>query len=254
MRWPERCVLALCFGVAAGGCAPPLGERVLTPSRGAWRRAGRIRRFTAENLYDCIDGEADHVISFGFRSLAQATYRRGGGAEATVDVYDMGSTPNAFALFRGRANVEADPLDVGSEGAWDEARIEFWQDRFYVALTVASDAERRSARALARQLADALPPTEAWPAYLELLPLGGRVARSEQYLPADFLGHEFLKRAVSARYRLGGREALLFACRYASWGEAAQALDRFEAAVGTQRPVRPLALGERCFLADDPVL
>jgi hypothetical protein len=254
MRWPEQLALALCLGVVSAGCAPPLAERLLTPSLGTWTRAGPIRRFTADNLYDCIDGEADYVISFGFRSLAQAAYRRSARAETTVDIYDMGSAPNAFALFRSRANVEAQPIDLGSEGACDEARAEFWQHRFYLALSMPSSAERESVLALARRLADALPPTKAWPTYLELLPVTGRVARSEQYLPTDFLGHEFLQRAVSARYRLGDREAMLFACRYDAPREAAQALDRFDALLRTQRPTQPLALGEGGFVTSDPLL
>jgi len=232
----------------------PLGERYLASSLGGWRRAGRICRFTSENLYEVIDGEAPFVISFGFRSLAQATYRRGAEGESTVDIYDMGSTSNAFALFRSRANVEAPPVDVGSEGAGDDARVEFWQGPFYVALSIPSPAEHRSVLALARDLADTLPPTEAWPAYLRLLPTAGRVARSEQYLPSDFLGHEFLKRAVTARYKLGGREATLFACRYESADEAAGALGRFEAYLRKQRPTRPLALGDGGFLAEEPFL
>ena len=254
MRWPDRLVVALSLALTAAGCARPMGERFLTPARGGWRRVGAVRHFTRENLYDTINGEADFVVSFGFRSLAQADYRRGATAETVVDLYDMGSTSNAFALFRSRSNVEGQPLDVGSEGAGDESRIEFWQGPFYVELRIPSAEERPSVLALAREFAGALPPTEAWPAYLKLLPTGTRVARSEQYLPSDFLGRAFLQRAVSARYKLPGREAVVFACRYDSPKEAAAALERFEAVLRKQRLTRPLALGEKGFLADDDLL
>lgn len=252
MPWPERTLACILLAVACG-CARPAGQRYLTPSRGEWTRAGPIRRFTADNLYDYIDGEAPFVVSFGFRSLAQATYRRGG-ADTIVDIYDMGCADNAFALFRSHSNVEAEPLDVGSEGASDEARVDFWQGRYYVAVGLPSPAERPSALALARGLARDLPPTAAWPAYLALLPTDGRVARSEQYAPSDFLGRQFLKNAVFARYRLGDAEATLFACRCDSPTEAAVVLERLEFAYRKKHPVRPLAVGEGGFAADEPTL
>ena len=166
----------------------------------------------------------------------------------------MGSASNAFALFRSRADLEAEPLDVGSEAVGDQTRAEFWQGPFYVDVVAFEPAEGFSAVTLARDLARSLPPTKAWPAYLELLPTRGRVARSEQYLPHDLFGRSFLNRAVTARYKLGGRRAMLFACRCDSPKEAAEALDRFEAALRQKRATRPVALGQRGFLADDPVL
>lgn len=259
MRWPERLSLGLLVAVAAGGCARPSAEQILRPSYGQWRRAGPIVHFTADNLYDHIDGEADFVIRFGFRSLAQATYRRGAEVQSTVDVYDMGSADNAFALFRSRADVEARALDVGTEGAGDEARVEFWQDGYYVDLSIWSPEAGTSVLALARELARALPPTKAWPAYLKLLPQRGRVARSEQYLPTDFLGHAFLNRAVTARYKLDGRPGrgtgiTLFACRCDDPGQAAEALARLQAALRGHGDPGPLAVGEGGFVANEPSL
>ena len=254
MRWHDRLALAVWVALTVGGCAQSSGDRFLTASRGGWRRKGPVLRFTAGNLYDHIDGEADCVIPFGFRSLANAWYRHGTETECAVDIYDMGSASNAFALFRSRADLEAEPLDLGSEAVGDETRAEFWQGAFYVDVVAFSPAEGFSALTLARDLARSLPPTKAWPPYLELLPTRGRVARSEQYLPRDLFGRSFLNRAVTARYKLGGRQAMLFACRCDSPKEAAEALDRFEAILRQKRPTRPVTLGRRGFLADDPVL
>ena len=251
MSWRKRLALAALPVLLAGGCARPLGEAFLPKSLHGWGRVGAVRHFTPENLYDYINGVAPVVCSFGFRSLAQATYRREAD-EAVVDIYDMGAADNAFALFRSQSNVEAAPLDVGTEGSSDEARVEFWQARFYVAASSAAPEARDRVAALARELARDLPPTEAWPAYLGLLPAEGRLARSETYAPADFLGHECLERAVAARYTVVGREAMIFACRYESAAEAASALARLEAHYRQKQPPRPLALGEGGFVADDP--
>ena len=246
----RRAVVAVLLAPALVGCASSPDEDLLPPERGEWRRAGDVTRYTADNLYDYIDGSAPFVISFGFQSLATADYRRADEPVTTVDLYDMGSADNAFALFRNKANLEAEPVEVGTEGAGSEARIEFWQGPYYVAVSNPSPEESEHVLSLARDVAKSLPATEAWPAYLKLLPEVGRVPRSEKYLPDSFLGYAVLKRAVSARYTCGDGEVTLFVCRYDSPQAAAEALDAFKAQLEKKAPTKPLTCGDGGFVAD----
>jgi len=246
----QRLIAVVVIGAALAGCASPADDDLLPRERGEWRRAGAVTRYTAENLYDYIDGSAPFVISFGFRSLATADYRRADEPVTTVDLYDMGSSDNAFALFRNKANLEAEPVEVGTEGAGSEARIEFWQGPYYVAVSNPSPDESEKVLALARDVAKSLPATDAWPAYLKLLPKTDRVPRSEKYLPDSFLGYACLKRAVSARYKCGDAEVTLFACRYDTPQAAAQALDAFKAQLEKKAPTKPLTCGEGGFVAE----
>jgi len=254
MCWRERAVVVVAMSAVVGGCASSPGGDLLPPERGEWRRAGEVTRYTADNLYDYIDGSAPFVISFGFRALATADYRRASEPVTTVDLYRMGSADNAFALFRNKANLEAEPVEVGTEGAGADARIEFWQGPYYVAVSNPSPEERENVLALARDVAASLPPTEAWPAYLKLLPEAGRVPRSEKYLPDSFLGYACLKRAVSARYTCGDAEVTLFACRYDAPEAAAQALDAFKAQLEKKEPTEPLDRGDGGLVAEKFIL
>jgi len=250
----QRLVAVVVIGAALAGCASSPEGDLLPPERGEWRRAGAVTRYTADNLYDYIDGSAPFVISFGFQSLATADYRRASEPVTTVDLYDMGSADNAFALFRNKANLEAEPVEVGAEGAGSEARIEFWQGPYYVAVSNPSPEESEHVLALARDVAESLPPTEAWPAYLELLPETHRVPRSEKYLPDSFLGYEVLQRAASARYKCGDAEVTLFACRYDTPQAAAEALAAFKAQLEKKAPTKPLDCGDGGFVADTFIL
>ena len=247
---------AILLAAAAGGCAGSAGDQLLAPVRGEWKRTEPVKSFGPRNLYEYIDGEADLVIAFGFKALTTAGYRRATEPETTVDVYEMGTAADAFALFRSNANLEAEPLDIGTEGAGAEARIEFWKGPKYVLVSNPSAAERDHAIALARELAQALPPGEGWPAYIELLPATGspRRPRSEKFLPADFLGQPLLKRTVSARYKIGSREATVFASRSDTPEEAAQALASLQAYLQKKRETKPLARGDGGFLGEDPDL
>ena len=254
MCWRERTIAVVAIGAALAGCASSPDDDLLPPERGGWRREGDVTRYTADNLYDYIDGSAPFVISFGFRSLATADYRRADEPVTTVDLYDMGSSDDAFALFRNKANLEAEPVEVGSEGAGSEARIEFWQGPYYVAVSNPSPEESEHVLALARDVAKSLPATEAWPAYLDLLPTDGRVPRSEKYLPDSFLGYEALQCTVSARHKVGDAEVTLFACRYDTPQAAAQALDAFKAQLEKKNPTKPLGRGDGGFVADTFIL
>jgi len=250
----QRLIAVVVIGAALAGCGSSSDDGLLPPERGEWRRTGAVTRYTSENLYDYIDGSAPFVISFGFRSLRAADYRRGEEPVTTVDLYDMRSSDNAFALFRNMANLDAQPVEVGTEGAGAEARIEFWQGPYYVVVSNPSPEEREHVLALARDVAASLPATQAWPAYLELLPAAGRVPRSEKYLPGSFLGYACLKRTVSARYTCGDAEVTLFACRYDTPQAAAQALDAFKAQLEKRAPTKPLDHGEGGFVAEKFIL
>ncbi|KPK46410.1 MAG: hypothetical protein AMK72_09860 [Planctomycetes bacterium SM23_25] len=254
MPWPERTLAVVMMGVALAGCASAPEGELLPPERGEWRRAGAVTRYTADDLYDYIDGSAPFVISFGFRSLATADYRRADEPVTTVDLYEMGSSDNAFALFRNKANLEAEPVEVGTEGAGSDARIEFWQGPYYVAVSNPSPQEREQVLALARDVAKSLPATRAWPAYLDLLPTADRVPRSEKYLPDSFLGYACLARAVSARYALAGDEVTLFACRYDTPQAAAKALGAFKAQLEKKDPTKVLDCGDGGLVSETFIL
>ena len=254
MCWRERTIAVVVIGSALAGCGSAPEGDLLPPERGQWRRAGPVTRYTPDNLYDYIDGAAPFVISFGFRSLRAADYRRGEEPVTTVDVYDMRCSDNAFAFFRSMANLEAEPVEVGTEGAGAEARIEFWQGPHYVVVSNPSPEEREHVLALARDVAASRPATQAWPAYLDLLPKAGRVPRSEKYLPGSFLGYEALTRTVFARYKCGDAEVTLFACRYDTPQAAAQALDAFKAQLEKKEPTKPLTRGDGGFVAEKFIL
>ena len=247
-------VVLVTLVLAAAGCSSPGGDQILAPERGPWHRTGPVASYTADNLHEYIDGAAPFVVSFGFKLLKTATYRRGAETETTVDIYDMGSGDNAFALFRSNSNVEAGPLEVGAEGAGADARIEFWQGPCYVVVSNPTAGEKDEVLALARDLAQALPPGKALPAYLDLLPTTGRVVHSEKYTPSDYLGHEFLGRTVSARYKAGDREVTLFACRCDASTGAAAAMGRLKTFLEKRSPAQALTRGEGGFVAADSTL
>jgi len=267
--------------LAFAGCSPPdnVEQLDLFPAQcGPYRRTADVARYTPANLHEYINGEAPYVVSFGFQGLATADYRRADEPATTVDVYDMGSAQNAFALFRSNANLEASPVEIGTEGAGGEGRIEFWQGRYYAVVSNPAAEDDAAVRDLARRLAADLPPTGRMPPCLGWLPAEGRVEASLRFTPQAYLGYEVLSSAASARYRLrrnarddtgagageggqgpgqrpgeGGRaaEGTLFACRYESPDAAAAALAAFKDQVAAQSTLALLTDTEKASVGPD---
>jgi len=244
--------LAVAAVLALGGCGllrprEPLGERL-----GDWRRQGTVERYDAHRLFEAIDGEAPSVLAFGFEGLHEAEYRHRSGATATVDLFEMTAPIGAFGLFRFRTNFRQQPLGVGTEGAGGSGSVDFWQGRHYAAITTAFP--NADVVGLARAVAERLPPGGGLPTCLGLLPAAGRVPRSEEWVPSDFLGYRFMRNVVKADYRIAGRQATVFVAMLSSPAEARDVLRRLRSRLAGDTAPEPLAVGEDGFVVPRPYL
>lgn len=71
------------------------------PASGAvagWEKTGDTQRYTAENLWQYLDGGADEYVSAGLVSAATSDYKFRGNLEAVVDVYTMKTSAGAQKL------------------------------------------------------------------------------------------------------------------------------------------------------------
>lgn len=62
---------------------------------------GPPARFTADTLYEKIDGRADFFLARGFRALTFVTLTGAGGASVDVELYDLGAPENALGALTG---------------------------------------------------------------------------------------------------------------------------------------------------------
>lgn len=123
------------------GTQPDLGTspstavaRGLTPSElGDLTLAGQ-RDYTADNLYEYIDGQAPHYIGFGFRALLVAEYAPKGAAvpSMVVDLYDMELRRNAYGLFMSTVPPEEEQIELGNAGYASGNVAVFWKGSYYV--------------------------------------------------------------------------------------------------------------------------
>jgi len=176
-----------------------------------WQPMGPVEKFTADNLYEKIDGRAEQYLAYDVVGLTCASLVEPSGQFIDVFVYDMGRAEHAFGIFSVERAPEPPGVDLGREGYRVEASFFFWKGPYYVqVLAGGGEVLQQVAGQIARDLADRLedPGDELWG--LNVLPAAGRVPGSVQYFKRDALSLDFLKNTYTALYLREGEEVRAF--------------------------------------------
>lgn len=121
VRSQSRRVLAAAFavGLLMSGravCAAP--AQLFPPSVSGWTSDGEVRNFTASNLFQYIDGDAEKYVKAGVKTVSTADYSFGGKIDAVADVYTMSDANGAKTIFESDAAGDAKAAPLG-----DAARL-----------------------------------------------------------------------------------------------------------------------------------
>lgn len=155
--------------------------RILPDEIADWRKEPREWKFDPDNLYDYINGGAELYLSYGFQGVINRTYRQVDQPDIIVDVFDMGSSSNAYGVFtHSREFVEA---DFGQGSQYDPGYLIFWRDRYLVSIMAYPETEesRQALPMLAHSISAAIGQDGALPDILHRLPLEGLVEESIRY-------------------------------------------------------------------------
>ena len=227
---PASLLLTVLTALAAAGATPDLkGSLPQGFEGGSWKPAGDYT-YAPDNLYNYINGAADFFISYGFIQLAGREYRQGSEKKRTVtiDIYDMGTTLNAFGVFGSKRDAESAPLQIGA-GAFGTAQYLFlYKDRYYVEIQAYPAESGDLLAGMAQKVAARLPGGHTPPAELNYLPAAGRVPGTEKYITGGILGHGFLDRGLVCNYLLEGAEVMAFLVFFPSASDAGRALESYK--------------------------
>ena len=232
----ETCGLVILACLVSCSPAPALPESAsgaaeLLPTIASvegWIVAEGPVTYSADGLFEYLNGGAPLYLEYGFEELAHVRYQRRKDefASVTIDVFQMGSELGAFGLFSSGRPRGATPRQWAAEGYRSGTVTAAWQGNVYVHGEAGGDSpelikmmERLMAETSARLTGDA-----SRPAILAALPTDGLVQRSERFVAADLLGHAFLPGGILATYEIEGHEARLFFSDLGSEAAAGRAL------------------------------
>jgi hypothetical protein len=81
-----------------------------------WQKTGQTRVFEASNLWQYIDGDAEHYIQAGVVSTSTSDYSYQSRLEAVVDVHMMGNATGAQKILETGQSKEAQSIQIGDAG------------------------------------------------------------------------------------------------------------------------------------------
>ena len=208
--------------------------------------------YTADTLYELLDGGAEVYRSFHVRRVASRRYGKPGAPDILADLFDMGSSRDAFGAFHHDIR-DGEDASAGTESDLAGGSLSFWKDRYFVSLVALSDSPetRQAVLGLGQDIAARIPGTGGRPEILRLLPRAGLQEERISYFhdwtylnTRHVIADENLllldgeTEGVLARYRdeagkpaqpvKGGRPShLLLLVRYPTEIRAKQALEKF---------------------------
>jgi hypothetical protein len=146
-----------------------------------WKVSAKDQMYSRENLYKYIDGGAELYISYGFKKVINRTYSKRGQPDMLVDLFDMGTSQNAFGVFSHSRETIDNTFGQGSQ--YTEGLLLFWKDRFFVSILASPETtESRSAVFdIAGKIEAAIKNEGPLPEILDLLPDQSLVRESIRY-------------------------------------------------------------------------
>ena len=206
--WRPARLAAILMGVllAGGSLAWAQAEHVtagIKPPHG-FRSSGPPETYGPDTLYEKINGQAELYLSAGFVGLESQWYEAidDAGTIIEVNLYNMGSLVNAFAVFSRQRRDDAPPTDAAVFSYQTDSALYLVHGPFYVEIvsTLTSGTHQSLLTALAEQIVREIPVTKADLPLLELFPPEKQVKGSASMIAEDAFGFDALDHVFTVAY------------------------------------------------------
>lgn len=131
----KKALIAGAMMAVVGGVGCKKSPQDPFPASGAiagWQKTDATRVFVAKDLWQYIDGDAEHFVQAGVVSTSTADYTYNGQLEAVIDVHTMGAADGARKIVETGVSREAKTIQLGDEGVQYAQSVTFRKGRYVV--------------------------------------------------------------------------------------------------------------------------
>ncbi|MGO9597292.1 MAG: DUF6599 family protein [Isosphaeraceae bacterium] len=197
-----------------------------------------IEAFSADNLYEKIDGRAESFLQYSVKGMAYTFYHPTGDPsnELQLYIYEMADPLKALGKYGSEKPDEARSIPVGDEGYTAAGSTHFYAGRYYTQIVSTLDDPKFAAFAqeLAKRIAARQKPASAEPVtpafYFALLPEKGKQG-SPKYVAQDVFGYSFFTDVFMADYKDGNVTWQGFVRPYRDAAEAKRVFETYKSSV-----------------------
>jgi len=227
---------------APGAWAERAADCGLVPG---WQQEGALRRFTADNLYEYMDGNAESYLAYGFTEMQGVTCKSGD-TTLVIDVSEMVDADAAYGIFSGNRDPGHALEKIGMGGQVLPRRGTFAKGKFYVEISATPATDHTAAiAAFVAALAKRLEGESTLPAALAWFPPEN--LSSVRLVPQSVLGMRLLKRGYVAQYEQGKAFVVLETSPQSAAAVMGKLRQRYPAAQAAQ-------VGDEALLLEDKYL
>lgn len=151
-----------------------------------WAKAGPLRTFTGQDLFNQIDGGAELFLEFGFARLRLQAYARDK-AELTLNAYEMEGAASALAIYLMKMGRETPFSEIAARNSGEEAQVAIVKGRYFIQVDNLGNvpASKAEVAALANAFLAGVA-EESAPTPLDALPAEGKVPGSERLIRGPY--------------------------------------------------------------------
>ncbi|MGD2126910.1 MAG: hypothetical protein PVG99_12575 [Desulfobacteraceae bacterium] len=138
-----------------------------------WAKAEEDRFYDDQTIFEYIDGAGEVYRAYHMNRCLSRRYTMQNGPALILDIFDMGSSGDAFGVFT--HDPDGEPLDLGQGALYRAGWLRFWKDRFFVSVYAEQETEatEKALRELGRSVASAIKQEGRKPIILSYLPPEG---------------------------------------------------------------------------------
>lgn len=185
------------------------------------------RFYDPESIFGYINGAGEVYRAYEFIELRARFYTKPEAPDIFADIFDMGSSRNAFGVFT--HDREGEPTEIGQNALYKGGLLTFWKGRYYVSIyaTRETESSRDTVLELGREIADSITQSGEVPSLIHQLPESGLMEKQTRFFfhPAIMNYHYFVADenilelspetdAVLATYSAGKKSVRLLAVKY----------------------------------------
>jgi len=177
------------------------------PKIKGYKQSSEVRTYTPDNLWEYINGAADQFLDYEFQLLQSCDLSKGD-LSVSVDIYDMGSSLNAYGIYMNERPLNKETLAFGVESVISPPyQALLLKGSYYVKIDVLeSELNDKNGIHLLKAIALALKDSDSLPNELTILPKKNMISGSQRYANKAFLGLKELNKCIYADYSDGRKE------------------------------------------------